>query len=159
MNAYFASVMTAAVVVSLVSLLCTRDDRTGKYVQHIASLVMLLVIVSPLGSSFEGGADFWESFDPDSYITDVTGDDYRDTVIEKTAEVMAENVKTDTAKIFKIHPDDISVSVAMNAIDYSDITVDTITITLKSYGAWADGEAICDYFSDIYKCYVEVCYE
>lgn len=159
MSAYFASVITAAVAVSLVSLLSPRDNETGKYVRHIASLVMLLVIASPLGTSFDGSVDFWESFDTDSYDGELTGGDYRDTVIEKTAEVIAENVKADASELFKINPDHITVTVTMNADDYSDVTLDTITITLKSYGAWADSDAICGYFSDIYECYVEVCYE
>lgn len=159
MKAYFASVMTAAIITAITSLISTDEAKTGKYVRHISSLMMLLVIASPLGSSADDISKIWESFEFALDSETVSDTDYREHIISEAASLIEEDIISELAFRYRISQQHASVTVTLDADDYTDVKVKSIRITLTSYGAWADKGAVERYFKEKYECEAVVDYE
>lgn len=158
MSGYFLSVITASVITALTSLLSPDDAKTGKYVRHIAGLITIVIIIEPL----TGISDRIKDIDLDFELFENDGTnvpDYRDTIIKETKAAIERDVQAELFTVFRISKDYTAVSVTLDADDYSDVTVSSIVITLKSYGAWADGGEIKRYFEEKYSGAVYVNYE
>ncbi len=158
MSRYFLSIITAAVITALTSLLSTDQSKTGKYVRHIAGLITVLTIIEPLTGLYTKMKDQDIDFDFSASESE-TLPDYREAIIKEAKDTIEKDISGELFTIFRVSKDYAAVSVTMNADDYGDITVDAIVITLISYGAWADDEAIRRYFEEKYYTTVLVNYE
>ncbi len=143
---------------ALTSLLLPSEGETGKYVRHIAGLITIFIIIEPLSGLSEVIGEEGFEFDL-PFGGEDTLPDYRETVIKEAEARIEADVKSELFKIFRISDDHVSVSVTLDANDYTDVTVDTIVITLKSYGAWADSGEIRRYFEEKYYGAVYVNYD
>ncbi len=158
MIGYFLSVIPAAVITALTSLLSTDQSKTGKYVRHIAGLITVFIIIEPLTGLYNRIKD--QDFDFDFSVSESeTLPDYREAIINEAKKTIEKDISGELFTVFRVSKDYADVSVTMNANNYEDITVDSIVITLKSYGAWADDGAIRRYFEDKYYTTVLVNYE
>lgn len=158
MSGYFLSIITAAVVTALTSLLSPDDSKTGKYVRHIAGLITVFIIIEPITGLSDKLKEQDFGFEFSAGETE-TLPDYKEAIIKEAKAAIEKDVEGELFTVFRVSKDYTSVSVTMDAEDYGDVKVDSIVITLKSYGSWADDSAIRRYFEEKYYATVTVNYE
>ncbi|MCD7944899.1 MAG: stage III sporulation protein AF [Clostridia bacterium] len=151
MNAYFVSVMTAAVAVSAAEIIFP-DGKTAKYVGYVAGIIILTVISAPLFAIFgDGGTDEAGGVTFPEYET-YSGEAYS-TLILETERILSEKIKSE------LDADDVTVTLRLSVDgDEYVLSVCSITVTLP-VGREGEADGIILKYEDEYNCEVTVLYE
>lgn len=158
MKEYLSSVMAISAVSALISLLIPDGKASKKYMKFVVGAVALLIISEPLTGLAEADYSDYESLLPEASASP-SADGYLDAVIQNAEKVIAADVTEELFTKYRLSERYVDVYVRLDASDSSDVRVAELIITLKSYGTWADAEAITDRFSDKYDCEVKIAYE
>ncbi len=152
---YFSSVLTVSVISAIVGILCPENAKLGKYVRYSVSLVMLLCVISPLIKLDISNIKLPEV----SIDTDTEAADPREVILNTAEKSLKNDIAKELFRKFRVSEDYAEIDLSLSAEDYGDIRIKNITVTLKSYGAWADSAGIIKHFSEKYETKVDVVYE
>lgn len=157
MKEYLTSIMAVSVASALVSLLVPDGKASKKYLKFVIGAVSLLAVAEPLC----GLADIRELPKTDLSVTvpSESENGYIDAVIKNAEDIIASEMTEELFTRYRLSERYVGVCVELDASDPSEVTVNEMIITLKSYGSWADSRAISEYFSDKYGCEVKISYE
>ena len=157
MSAYMSAVIAVAAVTALVGMISPGDGAVKRYIKYISGLVMLSVIATPLIDALTSPIElpeFSQSGGIETYEYNI-----REEIIKRAEQSLSDTVKDDLIRVFRINNDDIAVIVSLDSTDFDNIKIDSVTVTLRSYGAWTDTESIENYISENYDCEAQIRYE
>lgn len=157
MKAYLSSIIAVSIVSALVSLLVPDGKKSKKNLKFVVGIISLLAIVEPLcGLSLTIKNAEFTLPEP---VTDENSEEYIDSILHKTEELLEENIKNELFERYGLSEKYAELDVVLDSSDVSDIKIAEIIIILKSYGVWQNAVAIEKYFAEKYCCEVKTAYE
>ncbi len=156
MREYLISVMAIFAVSALVSLLVPEGARSKRYMRLAVGAVALITVAEPLMSDMSVSGNLslprleTETADADAYLS---------AVIENTERTLEAELQDELFSVWRLSEEYADADVRLDVTDPADVKFKSVTVTLKSYGAWADADGIRLYFEEKLGTEVNVVYE
>lgn len=132
---YFGEIITAAVLCGVISALSPEDrGGVGRFLKYLTSLVLLLALLSPLAGLRTAAGEVTDAvrsfFGLSGYRVDDTGG--ADAALKIKADALTEYIRDSVCERFGLKPEEVSVSVTLDAQELSAVSVEYVEVQLFS---------------------------
>ncbi len=152
---YLKEIVFCALICGFITKLSVkRENGSGKYVSYVATLVFILVIISPLIGNKEAISDILDSISEIGNIENGTEGEYEGDPIEIISREICKAAANKAADRFSVPSDSFSFKMGLAVSDDGDVSIKSITV-------YFSGEGISEteleyYFFSLFSCPVEV---
>ncbi len=158
MNAFIKAILSLAVISGIANSILTSSGSIKRYINYLISLIMIIVIFSPVFnvlSSFDKIKEYTNEFSH-SIKTEEIINASNDLVITNTEEKICEGIKEIIISRFKFNENDVYVNLTCDKNNINSIQIKSINITLTNNASWADIDEVKQYLEDIIECEINI---
>ncbi len=154
MKAYLVSILTVALAVGIMNAL-SPDAKLGKYVKYLSSLVVVLIILSPLARVSGSLLSFSDMMSSSEYSGDGEGG-LENSVLNQTKKNLENSLKDMLYSRFSIAEASVNADFILDASDIEAVVIERIDIGIyPSVSSWLASD-ISEYIGGIFNCKVTV---
>lgn len=157
MNSFLKSILTLSVIAGISSSIIS-STLIKKYVNYFISLIMVLIIISPLFnflSSLDNIKEYVEDF-KHSIRTEEILSSSNELIVSSTEKSVCDGIKELILTKFGFDENDVYVSLECDKSNISSIKIKAVNITLTNKASWSDTDAVKDYLDKMIGCKINV---
>lgn len=169
MSAYLKGLITVSVITGIITALApeSKDGGLKKYIKYITSLILLVVLISPLVPVFTNIDSFGEQItNAAKNLTGADSEGSDGSITTSTELILREsvrNIKREVSEItegkFGIPKENIDVDIQCDSSDIENIVIKKIKISIRGgSGNQAQVFLIEEYMREIFSCECNAAY-
>ena len=158
MSYFLNSILVLAIVSGIVSSILCANDLIKRYVSYFLSLIMLVVILTPLFkifSSFDTIKEYISDFSH-SIKTEEIIDNSNSLIVNTTSERVCDGIKELVVTKFGFDKNDVYVSLELDDCDIGSIKITCINVVLTNKASWSDTDRVKEYLDKTVGCQINV---
>lgn len=158
MNSYLKTILLLSVIGGIINSLIIPQNKVKKYVSYFISLIMILVILSPIFkfiSSFENVKEYISNF-YHSIRTEEIIEQSNSLIVKTSEENVCNGIKEIIISKFGFEKTDVYVSINCDKSDISCIKINEVTVILTNKASWSNIDAVKEYLDKTVGCKINV---
>ncbi len=158
MSGFLNSILVLAIASAIISSLLSYNNAIKKYVSYFLSLIMLLVLLTPLFklfSSFDTIKEYIRDFSH-SIKTEEIIDNSNTLIVNTTSERVCDGIKELIITKFGFEESDVYVSLELDEYDISAIKIRAVNVVLTNKASWSDTDRVKEYLDKTVGCQINV---
>ncbi len=158
MSGFLNSILVLAIASAIIGSLLSYNNTIKKYVSYFLSLIMLLVLLTPLFklfSSFDIIKEYIKNFSH-SIKTEEIIDNSNTLIVNTTSERVCDGIKELIITKFGFEESDVYVSLELDEYDISAIKIRAVNVVLTNKASWSDTDKVKEYLDKTVGCQINV---
>ena len=158
MSYFLNSILVLAIASGIVSSILCGSEALKRYISYFLSLIMLVVLLTPLFkifSSFDSIKEYIKDFSH-SIKTEEIIDNSNTLIVNTTSERVCEGIKELVITKFGFDENDVYITLELDEYDISTIKIRCVNVVLTNKASWSDTDKVKEYLDKTVGCQINV---
>lgn len=158
MKTYISSLLIASLIGGIINSYAENLGKTRKYISYFLSIIMLIIMISPITSVIKDTEKMKESFS--SIINEITNNESiqgtNEIIINTGKDAIIKGIKNTLIEQFGFDEKEIQIKLETDSTNIEAIKISKIKIILTGKASWSDVDKVKDYLFKIIGAEIEV---
>lgn len=158
MSYFLNSILVLAIASGIVSSILCGSETLKRYISYFLSLIMLVVLLTPLFkifSSFDSIKEYIKDFSH-SIKTEEIIDNSNTLIVNTTSERVCKGIKDLVITKFGFDENDVYITLELDEYDISAIKIRCVNVVLTNKASWSDTDKVKEYLDKTVGCQINV---
>ncbi len=158
MKTYICSLLIVSLIGGIINSYTENLGKTRKYISFFLSIVMIIIMISPIISIIKDTENMKEGFS--SIINEITNNESiqgtNEIIINTGKDAIIKGIKNTLIENFDFDEKEIQIELETDYTNIEAIKISKIKIILTGKATWSDVEKVKDYLFEIIGTEIEV---